>query len=72
VATNCYVGNLRYGMTGADLQDLFERQGTVQSPPVIVDRVTGRPNGSGFVETASAEELEAGTDAVNGTEVNLG
>ena len=41
-------------------------------PRRFEDRATGRPNGSGFVETASAEELEAGTDAVSSTEVNLG
>jgi cold-inducible RNA-binding protein len=70
VATNCYVGNVRYGMTGADLQDLFERQGMAQSPPVIVDLDTGHSKGFGFIEMDNPDEAQAAIDTLNGSEVN--
>jgi cold-inducible RNA-binding protein len=63
VANDWYVGNLRYGMTSADLHDLFERDGTVQAAQVIVDRDTWRSQGFGFVEMASEEAAQA---ALNG------
>ena len=45
-----YVGNLAYGVTDADLEQLFAPHGTVQSAQVIMDRDTGRSKGFGFVE----------------------
>jgi RNA recognition motif-containing protein len=45
-----YVGNLAYGVTDSDLQQMFEAHGTVQSAQVIMDRDTGRSKGFGFVE----------------------
>jgi RNA recognition motif-containing protein len=40
-----YVGNLAYGVSDGDLQQLFEAHGTVQSAQVIMDRDTGRSKG---------------------------
>ena len=65
-----YVGNLSYGMTDSDLQNLFEPHGTVQSAQVIMDRDTGRSKGFGFVEMDSGEEAQAAIVALNGQEVN--
>jgi len=70
VAKKLYVGNLSYGMTDIDLQNLFEPHGTVQSAQVIVDRDTGRSNGFGFVEMGNGEEAQATVAALNGQEVN--
>ena len=65
-----YVGNLSYGTTDSDLQNLFEAHGTVESAQVIVDRDTGRSKGFGFVEMDSGEQAQAAIAALNGQEVN--
>jgi RNA recognition motif-containing protein len=64
-----YVGNLGYGVTDSDLQQMFEAHGTVQSAQVIVDRDTGRSKGFGFVEMGSDQEAQTAIAALNGKEV---
>jgi RNA recognition motif-containing protein len=64
-----YVGNLSYGLTDSDLQQLFEAHGTVQSAQVIMDRDTGRSKGFGFVEMGSDAEAQAAIAALNGKEI---
>ena len=63
-----YVGNLSYGMTDSDLEQLFAAYGTVQSAQVIMDRDTGRSKGFGFVEMGSDQEAQAAIDGLNGQE----
>ena len=62
-----YVGNLAWGVTDDDLQNLFSDFGSVASAVVITDRETGRSRGFGFVE------LEDGADqaieALNGQDL---
>src|SRR6266480_4521737 len=65
-----YVGNLAYGVSDGDLQQLFEAFGTVQSAQVIMDRDTGRSKGFGFVEMGSDQEAQAAITGLNGKEVN--
>jgi RNA recognition motif-containing protein len=65
-----YVGNLTYGVTDSDLQQLFEAHGTVQSAQVIMDRETNRSKGFGFVEMGSDAEAQAAIAALNGKEVD--
>lgn len=65
-----YVGNLAYGVTDSDLQQMFEAHGTVQSAQVIMDRDTGRSKGFGFVEMGSDAEAQAAIAALNGTEAD--
>ena len=50
-----YVGNLAYATTDDELRQVFERHGAVESARVVVDRVTGRSKGFGFVVMPSAE-----------------
>ena len=63
-----YVGNLAYGITDSDLQQMFGAHGTVQSAQVIMDRDTGRSKGFGFVEMGSDAEAQAAITALNGAE----
>jgi len=53
MASRLYVGNLPYNFTNQDLQQLFSQHGGVRSAEVIMDRVTGRSRGFGFVEMES-------------------
>src|ERR1700758_5491083 len=61
-----YVGNLAYGVTDSDLQQMFGAHGTVESAQVIMDRDTGRSKGFGFVEMKSDQEAQAAIAALNG------
>ena len=65
-----YVGNLAYGVSSSDLQQMFEAHGTVQSAQVIMDRDTGRSKGFGFVEMDSEQEAQAAIAALNGQQVD--
>ena len=64
-----YVGNLAYGVTDSDLQQMFAAHGTVQSAQIIMDRDTGRSKGFGFVEMSSDQEAQAAIAALNGKQV---
>lgn len=61
-----YVGNLTFGVTNGDLEQMFAAHGTVQSAQVIMDRDTGRSKGFGFVEMGSDQEAQAAIAALNG------
>ena len=60
-----YVGNLTYGVTDSELEQMFAAHGTVQSAQVIMDRDTGRSKGFGFVEMGSDQEAQAAAAALN-------
>ena len=68
MGSKLYVGNLSYGTTGSDLEQLFSQHGTVNSAEVISDRETGRSKGFGFVQMGSDEEAQAAIAALNGQE----
>jgi RNA recognition motif-containing protein len=61
-----YVGNLGYGVSNSDLEQMFSQHGTVDSAQVIEDRSTGQSKGFGFVEMGSDAEAQAAITALNG------
>lgn len=65
---NIYVGNLPFGATDDDLQQLFGAHGDVTSANVIKDRFSGESRGFGFVEMPSREDALAAIEALNGTD----
>ena len=65
-----YVGNLPYDVSDADLQQLFEKYGTVASARVVMDRATGRAKGFGFVEMNDRAEAEKAIAGTNGADMN--
>ena len=63
VSKKLYVGNLAFGTTSADLEQLFGQFGTVTSASVVTDRETGQSRGFAFVEMADgADEAIKGTN----------
>lgn len=64
-----YVGNLPYAATDSDLQELFEQYGTVTSARVIVDKMSGRSKGFGFVEMPDKGEAEKAINSTNGADL---
>ena len=66
---NIYVGNLAYETTDEQLRELFTQFGEVQSASVIMDRVTGRSRGFGFVDMPDDAQAQQAIDALNAKEV---
>lgn len=64
-----YVGNLSFDSTDADLRQLFEPHGAIESAKVATDRDTGRSRGFGFIEMSSNSDAESAIAALNGREI---
>jgi RNA recognition motif-containing protein len=65
-----YVGNLSYDTTNETLTQVFSSHGKVESADVIMDRMTGRSKGFGFVEMANDQEAQAAIAALNGQQID--
>src|SRR5687768_12441735 len=66
MSTKLFVGNLSFNTTENDLQDLFAAYGPVQSVDMIMDRMTGRPRGFGFVTMENKEDAQKAVEALHG------
>ncbi|MEY4691270.1 MAG: hypothetical protein RIT19_1595 [Verrucomicrobiota bacterium] len=64
-----FVGNLSYNTTENELQDAFAPFGTVLEANLMVDRVSGRPRGFGFVTFSSPDEAQKAVEAMNGAQL---
>jgi RNA recognition motif-containing protein len=69
MAAKLFIGNLDYTVTGDDLKALFAQAGTVVDSVVIMDKMTGRSRGFGFVEMSSDEEAKKAIETVNGADL---
>src|SRR6266446_2506030 len=65
-----YVCNLSSATTENDLQDLFEPHGTVNEVHLMMDRMTGKSRGFGFVTMNDDTQAGAAMSALNGHELN--
>jgi RNA recognition motif-containing protein len=54
--TKLFVGNLSWSTTDDSLRAFFEQVGQVESARVVMDKMTGRSRGFGFVEMPNAED----------------
>ena len=70
MGSKLYVGNLTYGVTDSELQDMFQPHGDVRSAQVIMDRDTGRSKGFGFVEMEHDQDAQSAIQALNGKEMD--
>ncbi|MCZ6664952.1 MAG: RNA-binding protein [Gammaproteobacteria bacterium] len=66
---NIYVGNLSYGVTEDELQQLFGEYGSVVSANLIIDRDTGNSKGFGFVEMENQADAEKAIKELDGSSV---
>ncbi len=64
-----YVGNIPFSATEADLRELFEAHGSIESINVITDRETGRPRGFAFVEMEDTESASKAMQALDGRDM---
>ena len=65
-----YVGNLSFETTENDLQDLFEKHGTVKEVHLMMDKMTGKSRGFAFITMGDTTQGNAAMSALNGHELN--
>jgi len=70
MAKKLYVGGLSYDTTEATLKDTFAQAGTVESAVVIMDKMTNRSKGFGFVEMSTDEEAAKAIELFDGKELD--
>lgn len=68
MAKKLYVGGLSYSTTEDSLKDAFSQAGTVETATIIIDKMSGRSKGFGFVEMATDEEAAKAIEMWNGKE----
>jgi len=66
MANKLYIGNLPYSTTGEELQTMFSQAGAVSEAVVMMDKMTGRSRGFGFVTMASDEDAGKAIEMFNG------
>jgi cold-inducible RNA-binding protein len=69
MSSKLFVGNLSFDTTENDLQDAFAAHGTVTETNIMMDRMSGRPRGFGFVTMSTPEEAQKAIAAMNGAEL---
>lgn len=65
-----FVIGLPYDLDDAELEEIFEKFGTVTSAKVTLDRETGKSRGFGFVEMPNTEEAKDAIESLN--DISLG
>ncbi|TSD01855.1 MAG: putative RNA-binding protein RbpA, partial [Parcubacteria group bacterium Athens0714_26] len=60
---------LSFGTTQDTLKDTFAQAGTVESATIIIDKMSGRSKGFGFVEMSTEEEAQKAIEMLNGKEL---
>lgn len=70
MSNKLFVGNLSFNTTENDLNDAFAAFGTVTETNLMMDRMTGRPRGFGFVTMGSAEEAQKAIEGLNGRDLD--
>ena|SRR3984885_2733094 len=70
MSNKLFVGNLSFKTTENELQDAFSAFGTVTEANLMMDRMTNRPRGFGFVTMSSAEEAQKAIEGMNGKDMD--
>ena len=69
MAKKLYVGGIPYTTSQDALKTTFEAAGTVETATIIMDKMTGRSKGFGFVEMATDEDAQKAIEMFNGSEL---
>jgi RNA recognition motif-containing protein len=70
MSTKLFVGNLSFNTTENDLHDAFAAHGTVVEANLMMDRMSGKPRGFGFVTMSTPEEAQKAIEALNGASLD--
>jgi cold-inducible RNA-binding protein len=66
MATKLYVGGLPYSTVEDELKNHFSQAGNVVSATIIMDKMSGRSKGFGFVEMSTEDEAQKAISMFNG------
>ncbi|PIR40768.1 MAG: RNA-binding protein, partial [Candidatus Yonathbacteria bacterium CG10_big_fil_rev_8_21_14_0_10_43_136] len=66
MAKKLYVGGIPYSTTEDDLKVAFAEMGEVTSSAIIIDKMTGRSKGFGFIEMANDADADKAITEMNG------
>jgi RNA recognition motif-containing protein len=64
-----FVGNLPFTITEDELRDAFVSVGDVASAKIVVDRMTGKSRGFGFVEMPNDEQARTAISQLHDREL---
>ena len=67
---NLFVAGLPYDLDDAELEEIFEKFGTINSAKVAIDKETGKSRGFGFVDMANDAEAKEAIEHLN--DISLG
>ncbi len=70
MAKKLYVGGLSYSTSDETLRSSFAQAGAVESATIIMDKMSGRSKGFGFVEMANDDEAQSAIEMWNGKELD--
>lgn len=70
MAKNLFVGGISFSTTDEGLKEAFEQAGAVDSAHIVMDKMTGRSRGFGFVEMSTEEEAQKAIEMWNGKELD--
>ncbi len=62
---NIFVAGLPYDLDDAELEEIFEKFGKVNSAKVAIDKATGKSRGFGFVEMPVESEAKEAIEGLN-------
>ncbi len=70
MAKKLFIGGLSFDSREDSLREAFSKAGAVDSAIIIMDKMTGRSKGFGFVEMANDDEAQKAIEMWNGKELD--
>src|ERR1700743_668911 len=70
MSNKLFVGNLSFKTTENELHDAFSAFGSVTETNLMMDRMTNRPRGFGFVTMSTPEEAQKAMEGMNGKDLD--
>ncbi len=64
---NIYVANIPFKASDNELKELFETYGEVTSAKIVMDKLTNRSRGFGFIEMPDEESARQAINSLNGS-----
>ena len=65
-----FVGSVAWATTSDSLRKHFEQVGAVKDANILMDKMTGRSRGFGFVEMESDADADAAISRLNGSDLD--
>ncbi len=70
MAKKLYIGNLSFSTTQDGLRSAFEQFGAITDATIILDKMTGRSKGFGFVEFEDDDAADRAVEAMHDSDLD--